>query len=95
MRSTFLGKRFATGAAPVLSAGLLLLAVPATASADCSKDIDKVEYAVDHSQREGIDVTVAERMRALLEEANKARKAGDEKTCQKLIDQAKYMGNVD
>jgi len=74
---------------------LCVVAAPAAAGAECSKDIDKVEYAVDHSQREGIDITVAEKMRALLEEANKERKAGNEKKCQELIDQAKNIGGVE
>jgi hypothetical protein len=73
---------------------LSVVAAPTAAVAECSKDIDKVEYAVDHSQREGIDITIAERMRALLEEANKERKAGNEAKCQELIDQAKNMGGV-
>ncbi|MCK7614501.1 hypothetical protein [Roseibium sediminicola] len=74
---------------------LIMVAAPTAAGAECSKDIDKVEYAVDHSEREGIDITVAERMRALLEEANKERKAGNEAKCQELIDQAKAMGGVE
>jgi len=79
------------------AAALVLTNVAATTAvfAECGTDIDKVEYAVDHSQREGIDITVAERMRALLDEANKERKAGNEKKCQELIDQAKYMGGVE
>lgn len=74
---------------------LSLVAAPTTAATQCSKDISKVEHAVDHHQREGIDITTAEKMRALLQEANKERKAGNETKCQELIDQAKYMGGVE
>ncbi|MBO6507634.1 MAG: hypothetical protein JJ866_17615 [Roseibium sp.] len=73
---------------------LLVVGLPTLAHADCKKDISKVEYAIDHLNRSGIDLMTAEKMRALLQDANKARKAGDEAKCQKLIDQAKYMGNV-
>jgi predicted peroxiredoxin len=65
------------------------------AAASCEQDISKVEYAIDHAKRTGIDITVAERMRALLEDAHKERKAGNEQKCQELIDQAKSMGNVE
>ena len=74
---------------------LILVTAPTAVMAECSKDISKVEHAVDHHQREGIDITVAEKMRALLQEANKERKAGNEAKCQELIDQAKYMGGVE
>ncbi|TYC65414.1 hypothetical protein FMN63_23680 [Stappia sp. BW2] len=77
-----------------LAAGILLTG-SSSASADCQADIDKVENAVVHSEREGIDITVAEKMRALLEEANKERQAGNEAKCQELIDQAKYIGDVE
>ncbi|WP_269581553.1 hypothetical protein [Roseibium sp. Sym1] len=87
--------RISHALAGLACAALVLVAAPTAAGAECSKDIDKVEYAVDHSEREGIDITVAEKMRALLQEANKARKSGDEKKCQELIDQAKYMGDVE
>lgn len=78
----------------ILAAGFLLTGT-AAAFADCQADIDKVENAVVHSEREGIDITVAEKMRALLEEANKERRAGNEAKCQELINQAKYIGDVE
>ncbi|GAB2183062.1 hypothetical protein [Roseibium sp. LAB1] len=65
------------------------------ALADCQADIDKVENAVTHSERDGIDITVVEKMRALLDEANKERHAGNEAKCQELINQAKYIGDVE
>lgn len=68
---------------------------PAAARADCKADISKVEYAIDHAKRVGIEVTTAERMRALLQDANKERKAGNEQKCQELINEAKNMGNVE
>nr|MEC9422270.1 hypothetical protein [Pseudomonadota bacterium] len=78
----------------LLAAGLMLAATTG-ALADCQADIDKVENAVTHSEREGIDITVAEKMRALLQEANKERHAGNEAKCQELINQAKYIGDVE
>jgi hypothetical protein len=72
----------------------LCVLAPTYAYADCKSDISKVEYAIDHLNRSGIDLLTAEKMRALLEDANKERKAGNEAKCQELIDQAKYMGNV-
>ncbi|EAV42926.1 hypothetical protein SIAM614_16317 [Stappia aggregata IAM 12614] len=81
-------------AGSILAAGFMLTGMTA-ASADCQADIDKVENAVVHSEREGIDITVAEKMRALLEEANKERRAGNEAKCQELINQAKYIGDVE
>ncbi|WP_421983484.1 hypothetical protein [Roseibium sp.] len=74
---------------------LFLAGLTQNAMATCAADISKVEYAIDHAKRTGIDITDAERMRALLEDANKERKAGNEKKCQELIDQAKRMGNVE
>lgn len=74
---------------------LFLVSLSHNAMADCSADISKVEYAIDHAKRTGIDITDAERMRALLEDANKERKAGNEKKCQELINEAKRMGNVE
>ncbi|CTQ51798.1 hypothetical protein LP7551_00311 [Roseibium album] len=72
----------------------LFVLAPTYAHADCKSDISKVEYAIDHLNRSGIDLLTAEKMRALLDDANKERKAGNEAKCQELIDQAKYMGNV-
>ena len=80
-------------AGSILAAGFMLTGMTA-AVADCQADIDKVENAVVHSEREGIDITV-EKMRALLEEANKERRAGNEAKCQELINQAKYIGDVE
>ncbi|WP_156510596.1 hypothetical protein [Labrenzia sp. OB1] len=74
---------------------VLAFGVPATALADCASDIDKVENAIDNTERSGIDVTVAEKMRVLLDEATKEHRAGNEAKCQDLINQAKYMGNVE
>jgi hypothetical protein len=80
---------------------MLMLAVPpvlagtSAALADCKADIDKVEYAADNHEREGIDITIAEQMRALLEEAYKEHRAGNEAKCQELIDKAKYIGDVE
>jgi|GEM_PF-2911787 len=71
------------------------LAGASAALADCNADIDKVEYAVDNHEREGIDITIAEQMRALLEEAYKEHRAGNEAKCQELIDKAKYIGDVE
>lgn len=74
---------------------LALTAAPALAFADCKADISKVEYAIDHAKRTGIDITDAEKMRALLDDANKERKAGNETKCQELIDQAKSIGSIE
>lgn len=68
---------------------------PAVALTDCQSDIDKVEYAIDKLGESNIDATTAEKMRALLDEANKAKKDENEPQCQELINQAKYIGNVD
>ena len=82
-----------------MRAGILLLSfavlgAPTTAFADCKSDISKVEYAIDHLNRSGIDQLTAEKMRALLQDANKERKAGNETKCQELINQAKRLGDV-
>ena len=74
---------------------IMMVFWPAHARADCKADISKVEYAIDHAKRVGIEVTTAERMRALLQDANKERKAGNEQKCQELINEAKNMGNVE
>lgn len=74
--------------------GLLVALAPAAALADCKSDISKVEYAIDHLNRSGIDQVTAEKMRALLQDANKERKAGNEAKCQELINQAKYLGDL-
>ncbi|MES0810552.1 hypothetical protein ABLO27_13810 [Roseibium sp. SCPC15] len=79
----------------VFLATAFVLVAPANALADCAADISKVEFAIDHVNRSGIDTVTAEKMRALLEDANKERKAGNEAKCQELINQAKYMGNVE
>ncbi|MET1410928.1 hypothetical protein ABVF61_01605 [Roseibium sp. HPY-6] len=79
----------------VMCCAITIVFWPATASADCKADISKVEYAIDHAKRVGIEVTTAERMRALLQDANKERKAGNEQKCQELINEAKNMGNVE
>ncbi|MHA7777216.1 hypothetical protein [Roseibium sp. M-1] len=68
---------------------------PLVALADCSADIDKVENAIVNAQEQGIAETTAEQMRELLENANAERKKGDEAKCQEIINQAKYIGNVD
>ncbi|PVB59552.1 hypothetical protein DCO57_21745 [Labrenzia sp. 011] len=73
----------------------LALGWPTLALADCAADIDKVENAIDNSVRSQIDMTVAEKMRVLLDEATKEHRAGNEAKCQDLINQAKYMGNVE
>jgi hypothetical protein len=78
----------------ILAVGIMLTGTTA-ALADCQADIDKVEDAVVHAERDGIDITVAEKMRALLEEANKERRTGNEAKCQELINQAKYIGDVE
>jgi len=70
-------------------------AVPGVALADCKADISKVEYAIVHANRSGIDEFTVEKMRVLLDDANKERKAGNEAKCQELINQAKYIGNVE
>jgi hypothetical protein len=54
----------------------LFVLAPTYAHADCKSDISKVEYAIDHLNRSGVDLLTAEKMRALLEDANKERKAG-------------------
>lgn len=80
---------------------LLTLAVTATsvapAFADCQSDIDKVEYAIDHSNLENLKGEGASEtsLRQLLEAAVKQKSAGDEAKCQDLIDKAKYMGNIE
>ncbi|MCV0425434.1 MAG: hypothetical protein K5905_08165 [Roseibium sp.] len=79
----------------MLLVSAFVVAVPAMAAADCAADISKVEYAIDHTERSGIDTITAEKMRALLEDANQERKAGNEAKCQELINQAKYIGNVE
>ena len=82
--------------AALLTCSVLFMAgLTQNAMATCAADISKVEYAIDHAKRTGIDITDAERMRALLEDANKERKAGNEKKCQELINEAKRMGNVE
>ena len=68
---------------------------PFIALADCSTDIDKVENAIVNAQQQGIAETTAEQMRELLDNANAEREKGDEAKCQELINQAKYIGNVD
>jgi len=73
----------------------MAFALPAAALADCQSDIDKVEYAIDHLGESSIDTLTAEKMRALLDEATKAKRDGNESQCQELINQAKYMGNVE
>lgn len=88
--------RVLTGFKGLLLFSFVVLGLSAhSASATCAQDISKVEYAIDHAKRTGIDITVAEKMRALLEDANKERKSGNEQKCQELIDQAKYIGNVE
>lgn len=84
-----------TRVALLACSALFTVSLSHTAMADCAADISKVEYAIDHAKRTGIDITDAERMRALLEDANKERKAGNEKKCQELINEAKRMGNVE
>lgn len=79
----------------VFFATVLAFGVPTVALADCAADIDKVENAIDNTERSGIDVTVAEKMRVLLDEATKEHRAGNEAKCQDLINQAKYMGDVE
>ena len=74
--------------------GLLVALAPVAALADCKSDISKVENAIDHQNRSGIDQITAEKMRALLQDANKERKAGNEAKCQELINQAKYLGDL-
>lgn len=86
---------FSTRKALLACSAVFLAALTQNAMATCAADISKVEYAIDHAKRTGIDITDAERMRALLEDANKERKAGNEEKCQELIDQAKRMGNVE
>ncbi len=86
---------FFTRAALLACSGLFLVSLSHNAMATCAADIDKVEYAIEQAKREGIDITDAERMRALLVDANKERKAGNEKKCQELINEAKRMGNVE
>ena len=70
---------FFTRAALLACSTLFLISLSHNAMADCAADISKVEYAIDHAKRTGIDITDAERMRALLEDANKERKAGQRK----------------
>ena len=72
-----------------------MIAAPAIALADCAEDIDKVERALGTPGDYGIDVTTAETMPALLQQANEKRQAGSETECQELINQAKQMGNVE
>ncbi|MHA7772348.1 hypothetical protein [Roseibium sp. M-1] len=74
---------------------LFMLTSANAALADCQADIDKVEYAADNHEREGIDITVAEQMRVLLQEATKEKREGNEAKCQELIDKAKYIGDVE
>jgi hypothetical protein len=71
------------------------IASPLYAQADCASDIDKVENAIVNAEQLGIAETTAEQMRELLENANSERKKGDEAKCQEIINQAKYIGNVD
>ena len=79
----------------MLLATAVLIVAPSFALADCAADISKVEYAIDHTERSGIDTITAEKMRAFLEDANQERKSGNEAKCQELINQAKYIGNVE
>lgn len=78
-----------------LLAAAFSFATPLSVLADCSSDIDKVEAAIVKASEYGIDVTTAEKMRELLDDANAEKNKGDEAKCQELIDQAKYIGNVD
>ncbi|MXN64222.1 hypothetical protein GR183_04850 [Stappia sp. GBMRC 2046] len=79
----------------MLTCSAFMIAAPAIALADCAEDIDKVERALGTPGDYGIDVTTAESMRVLLDQANEKRRDGDEAACQELINQAKQMGNVE
>lgn len=82
-------------ASKVLAAAAFVLTAGGSALADCQADIDKVERAIDHPERSDLDMGTEEQMRQILQTAVKEHRAGNEAKCQELINQAKYIGNVE
>lgn len=79
----------------ILAATGCILIAGGSALADCQADIDKVERAIDNPERSNLDMGTEEQMRQILQNAVKEHRAGNEAKCQDLINQAKYIGNVE